>query len=169
MTTPLPVLPDELIEGVRQRLETAEDIQWELGDYLLEAVDEMTPHLQAKGIRYPMAFIIRETASRVGCDASTLRDRVVMARFYPPPIRQDYSPLTYYQLRACKSAGDNWREHAEWALANLPAPVAAIRAHVKHNGHMPPAWIGKWQRVLDLCEQIADPHIRSECQLYEYV
>ena len=49
-----------------------------------------------------------------------------------------------------------WREYAEWALANLPAPVALIRARVKHNGHLPPAWEGRWARVLELCGALVD-------------
>lgn len=169
--TPHITLPDEFIEGVRQRLETAEGYQWELGDYLVEAEDEIIPHLSRQGIRYPRAYLIREIASRVGCDTSTLRDRASMARFYPAPIRQEYTPLTYYQLRACKTAGiDRWRTHAEWALANLPAPVAAIRAHVKNNGHLPPAWEGRWARVLELCEQIAGddkahPRVARVCRV----
>lgn len=150
-----PQIPDDLIEGVRQRLETAEMYQWELGDYLVEAEDEIIPHL-ARQVRYPRSYLINQISSRVGCDPSTLRDRASMARFYPPPIRQAYTPLTYHQLRACKSAGIHWQVYAEWALNNLPAPVAAIRAHVKHNGHSPPAWVGRWQRFVELAGALVD-------------
>lgn len=145
-------IPDELIEGVRQRLETVEGYQWELGDYLVEAADEIIPHLRVK---HPRAHLIREIAGRVGCDESTLRDRESMARFYPPHIRAEYEPLTWGQLRACKAAGERWREYAEWALANLPAPVAVIRARIKSNGDAVPAWIGRWEKVIELCDLLA--------------
>jgi hypothetical protein len=149
-------LPDEVIETARQLLDSCNEYQWGIGDLLVEVVDELTvaaSGFQTHGSGLSRSGIIRELSIRTGTDASTLRDRECMARFYPVPLRQEYSALTYYQLRACKSAGpDHWRAHADWALDNLPAPSALIRARVKHNGELPPAWVSRWERLCELAE-----------------
>jgi len=119
---------------------------WQQGDFLVDVVAEL-------GSIIPRHEIHKQLAAAVGADRSTMRDRELMSRFWPD--REQYAPLTYSQLRACKSAGDRAREYAEWALANLPAPVALIRAHIKHNGDLQPAWIARWDRVRELCELIA--------------
>ena len=142
-------LPDEVIEAARQLLHDGEGHQWRLGDHLVEVVDEFEHVLKR-------SEIIRQLANGVGADASTLRDRECMARFYPPSLRRRYDSLTYHQLRACKSAGERWREYADWALDNLPAPVSLLRAMVKHNGDLPPAWVDRWARMQRLGELLAD-------------
>jgi len=67
-----------------------------------------------------------------------MRDRESLARFFPPEVREEY-PFTYSQWRALRSAGSAWREYANWAADNLPAPVALIRAQIKSNGDLQPA------------------------------
>ena len=142
------VLPDELIENFRQLLEAGEAYQWAVGDFITDVLDEF-PHMDR-------AELIRSLADRTGADRSTLRDRQNMSKFYPPEVRQEYSHLTYHQLRACKSAGDRWREYADWAGDNMPAPVAVIRARIKHNGHDVPAWVHRWEVILGIARRLVD-------------
>jgi len=164
------LLPDEIIDGVRSRLEYAEPLQWDLGDFLVDVGTELYPYLKGAGIRYPRAYTIREISSRVGCDPSTLRDRETMARFFPQEIRSHWQPpLTYSHLRACKAAGDAWESHASWAVDNLPAPPAVIRARVKTNGHLAPAWQSRWERMLELADTVyldqdAPRSVRDLCE-----
>lgn len=181
----LPELPDEIIEQARYLIEQGESHQWLLGDYLAGVVDELSGYYSnllgadqaSKQVRHARAHIIRQIADRTGTDRSTLRDREVMARFYPPDLRDEYAPLTYHQLRACKSAGERWREYATWALDNLPAPPAIIRLRIKHNGDIPPAWIGRWDRIYNIACLILDDkeiesipkHIRDTCLFVKIV
>jgi hypothetical protein len=145
-----------VIEPLRQLVNDADGHQWIIGDYLVDVVDELEAAYSGMGLRNARAWLIRHMAIRVGADTSTLRDRASMCTFYPPDVRREYDALSYHQLRACKSAKDKWREYADWAMENLPAPVALIRARVKHNGDLPPAWIGRWERVLSLADLLAD-------------
>ena len=145
-------LPDEVIEYFRQLLDSAESTQWKIGRGLVDLVDEMSPVWERSGVKHARAAIIRQLAVANGVSDSTLRDRESMARFYPPEVQAEYAVLTYHQLRACKSAGEQWRCYADWAVSNLPAPVALIRARVKCNGDLPPAWIGRWERLQELAE-----------------
>jgi hypothetical protein len=162
VTQPEPTLPDEVIETLRQLLTDADRHQFAVGDFLIEVVDELAP-------KVPRSSIIRECSNKTGADPSTLRDRECMARWYPPDVRREFDMLTYSQLRACKYAGEHWRDWAEWAAANLPAPVALIRQKIKSNGHDRPAWCGRWERALELLEQVRDdtsaqPEVRRLCQ-----
>lgn len=151
-----PPLPDVVIEPLRQLVNDADGHQWVIGDYIIDVVDELEAVYSGLGLRSARAWLIRHMAERVGADASTLRDRASMAKFYSPDVRSEYDTLSYHQLRACKSAGDEWQTYADWAMENLPAPVSLIRARVKHNGDLPPAWKGRWERVLVLAELLAD-------------
>jgi hypothetical protein len=168
-TPPIPELPDEVIEGLRQLVEQGDTYQFAVGDYLSDVVDEFRTLYEGAGVKRARALLIRQCANKVGVDASTLRDRECVARFYPAQVREEFSPLSYSQLRACKSAGEGWRGHAEWALENLPAPCALIRARIKHNGQLPPKWAGYWERVLDLASEIdrdltAPESVRGLCR-----
>jgi hypothetical protein len=140
-----------------------------VGDFLASVIDELSQHYEAIGVKRARAWLIQHMASRVGVDASTLRDREAMARFYPSNIRSRYDMLTYHQLRACKSAGPEWERYATWASEELP-PVSIIRARVKHNGSLPPAWVGRWSRVIELSELLqsdeqAPPGVRLAARL----
>jgi hypothetical protein len=150
------VLPDAVIELVRVELDRADVSQWHIGDMLVSIVEELGILYERSGVRSARAAIIRELATRTGRDASTLRDRHLMAAFYPPEVRASYDALTYHQLRACKSAGDNWRQYADWALDNLPAPVALIRARIKHNGDTPPLWLTRFERLIDQAQSLIE-------------
>ena len=154
----LPQLPDELVEVTRQLINDGEGHQWVLGDHLVAVVDELggfyanllDERSSTIALRRSRAHIIRQLADRTGADASTLRDRECMARFFPPEIRKDYDVLGWSQLRAIKSAGDQWQDYATWTLDNLPAPVRVIRRRIKNNGHDVPPWVGRWERLQDI-------------------
>ena len=140
---------------------------WEQGEFLVGVVDEL-------GSIIPRAEIHKQLAAAVGADRSTMRDRELMSRFWPD--REQYAPLTYSQLRACKSAGspELARHYAELALASLPAPVTWIRGMIKHNGDGEPAWIARWDRVRELCELLAadkdtPARVRQVCQMVKYL
>ena len=156
-------LPDEVIEVCRSLLDGAEAYQWQLGDFLTELVDEFG--------RQRRAAIIRQLAGQVGADPSTLRDRQVVAEFFDREARDEY-PFTWSQFRALKMAGpDHWREHADYWVDNLPAPVAKIRARIHANGHDVPAWVGRWERMLEIGHMIAndeaaDTDVRRLCHAF---
>jgi len=143
---PVVQLPEQVIEAMRQLLDDGESYQWATGDFIIEVLDEF-PSLDRSDV-------IKQLADRTGRDRSTLRDRHNMCKFYPPDTRKEYDALTYSQLRACKAAGDRWREYADWALDNMPAPVAVIRARVRNNGHDLPAWVHRWEIILGIAKVI---------------
>jgi hypothetical protein len=148
------ILPDAIIEHLRQLADSNERGQWEIGDFLVSVLDELGPAFESMGVKRARPSIIRQLANRTGLDSSTLRDRESMCRFFPVKARDHYHALTYHQLRSCKSAGDNWRKYADWALVNLPAPVSVIRAKVKANGHECPAWVSRWDRMTGLADVV---------------
>jgi len=71
-------------------------------------------------------------------------------------VRHEFDMLSYSQLRACKSAASDWRQYAEWAMDNMPAPVAVLRARIQNNGHDQPAWISRWAGMVRLGKLIAE-------------
>ena len=164
------LVPDDVIEGIRPLFEKEEDVQWACADYLVDVVDELGDEFKrAYGVRHGRREIHRQIANAIGRTIDTMRDREVMGRAWPPHVRVLYSPLTYHQLRACKGAGDKRFEYAEWALANLPAPVALIWARVRSNGDEVPAWVNRWERVQHLCALLVGDsdtpaEIRQACQ-----
>lgn len=163
-------LPDEIIETARQLMGSEDDARWKLGDFLSDVVSELEPAYQGVGVKHPRAELFRVISSAIGCDASTLRDRQSMSEFFPYEVRASYPALSYSQLRACRSAGNQWQEYADWAVSNLPAPVAVIRARVKNGGALPPAWAGRWARVQELSELLmgdseAPPGVRLAARL----
>lgn len=149
------LLPDEVVEGLRQIAEQGEGIQWSMGDYLVAVVDEFEPYIEPRTPTYTSRTeIVKQLADRTGLDTSTLRDREMMARFYPKEVRERYSPLTYYQLKACKSAGGDWQRWADWALANLPAPVDVIRAKIKVGNSLMPLWLMRLEKIEKIAQQV---------------
>jgi hypothetical protein len=158
------LISDEIIETFRAIYDSSSGLQWSTGDYLVEVVDELAPQFGAmlgddntsQAFHRARASIIKQLAYGVGCDTTTLYDREGMSRFYSEYERKEYHMLTYHQLRACKSAGNNWRTWAEWARSNLPAPVAMIRAKIKQGGREEPSWISRWQRIIVLAGAIRD-------------
>ncbi len=131
------VLPDIIIETLRALANRGDTQQWEIGDFLVGVVDEIKKYVPDEGYTPEVvtrARLLRELADRTGLDASTLRDREVMARFFTHADREAYHALTYHQLRACKGGGERWREYADRAMGSLPAPVRVIRSWVSSNG-----------------------------------
>lgn len=177
--TEVTLLSPEVIEHFRQIYDQNQGIQWITGDYLADVIDELAPLFSTRlddpnhynSIHRAKASIIRQLANSVGCDTFTLYDREGMSRFFPQDVRQEYSALTYHQFRAIKSAGpDKWRAWADWAVENLPAPVALIRAKIKaeKQGHDDILWVSRWERIVILAEAIrndeeAPQRVRQIC------
>ena len=132
---------------MRQLLNDSDSFQFAIGDLVTDVLAEF-PEIKR-------ADLLKQLADRTGADRSTLRDRHNCAKFYPQEIRKEFDMLTYSQLRACKSAGTEWRQYAEWAMGHMPAPVAVIRARIKNNGHDQPAWVHRWESLLGIAKQIA--------------
>jgi hypothetical protein len=145
-------LPDQVIESLRQLLDDGDYHQFTVGDFIIDVLDEFT--------NIPRSELIRQMADRTGSNRSTLRDRHNCARFFPKEIRKEFDMLTYSQLRACKSAGSQWREYAEWSASHMPAPVAVIRARIKNDGHDEPAWVYRWDSMRRLANQLVND---SDC------
>ncbi len=141
-------LPDQVIETLRQLLDDGDYHQFTVGDFIIDVLDEF-PNI-------PRADVIRQLADRTGSDRSTLRDRHNVARFYPKEVRQEFDMLTWSQLRACKVAGPEWREYAEWAAGHMPAPVAVIRARIKNDGNDKPAWEYRWDSMQRIAGQLVE-------------
>lgn len=166
----IPPLPNNIIEAVQAAVADGDNQQWRMGRLLADLVDEFVPHYKQVGVKQPRAWLIRHMAARVGADPSTLRDRESMARFYPESVTEEFSMLTYHQLRACKSAGDRWREYAEWAADNLPAPVALIRARLRNGGALPPSWLRRWELIRSMAVSLVNDNeaprdIVAACQV----
>jgi hypothetical protein len=156
------VLPEQVIEALRQLLDDGESYQWATGDFIIDVLDEFPQVARSN--------LIKQMADRTGSDRSTLRDRHNVARFYPQEIRKEFDMLTWSQLRACKAAQGEWRTYAEWAAKNMPAPVAVIRARIKNNGDDQPAWVHRWDSMQGLARMIAEDReapekIKKVCRL----
>lgn len=156
------LLPEQVIEALRQLLEDGDNFRWATGRFICDVIEEFPTITRSE--------LIRQMADRTGADRSTLRDRHNMAKFYPPEVQREFDMLTWSQLRACKSAGTEWRTYAEWAAANMPAPVAVIRARIKNNGDDQPAWVHRWDSMKGLAAMIADDReapekIKKLCRL----
>ena len=145
---PVVQLPEQVIEALRQLLNDGERYQWAVGDLITDVLAEFPDVKRAE--------LIRQLADRTGADRSTLRDRHNVARFYPIEVRKQYDMLTWSQLRACKSAGTEWRQYADWAAGHMPAPVAVLRARIKHNGHDMPAWVHRWESMQGIARQLVN-------------
>jgi len=159
------VLPEQVIEALRQLLDDGDRHQFVVGDFICDVLDEF-PEVSRSDL-------IIQMADRTGANRSTLRDRHNVARFYPEEVRKEFDMLTWSQFRACKSAGDSWREYMEWAAANMPAPVAVIRARIKNNGHDEPAWVHRWEGMQRLAGMIVDDteapkKVKELCELVKY-
>lgn len=142
------LLPDKIIEEFRQLLDDGESYQWLHGRYIQQVIEHY-PEI-------PRHKVIEELANRTSRDKSTLRDRHIMAEFYSPDVVEEFYMLTYHQLRACKAAGEKWREYAEWAANNLPAPVAVIRARIRNEGHDQPGWVNRWKTLQQVAYNLAN-------------
>ena len=160
----LPPLPDDLIETVRQLNHDGEGVQWAMGDLLVAAVEELGPayatHPGIGSIRRARTYILRQLADRTGVDESTLRDRQSVCAFFTPEVRHEFNFLTYHQFRAVKHAGDKWRQYAERAAQNLPAPVRVIRGWIDDDKNE--VVVPGWSRMLDKFIDIAYSLERDE-------
>ncbi|KKL50579.1 hypothetical protein LCGC14_2304120 [marine sediment metagenome] len=162
MGVPVVQLPEQVIEALRQLLDDGETYQWATGDFICDVLDEFPQVNRSE--------LVRQMADRTGSDRSTIRDWHNVARFFTKEVRKEFDMLTWSQLRACKHAGEEWRQYAEWAAAHMPAPVAVIRARIDNNGHDQPAWVHRWEGMQRLAQQIADDReapdeIREACRL----
>jgi hypothetical protein len=149
-------LPDVLIFQYRTIVDANADGHWADGDFLADVVDEFTTVYPPEEMRRVRARIIAQLANATGANRSTMRQRELMSRFFTPDLRREYQPLTWYQLRECRRAGDAWEKWAVWALDHLPAPCHVIRNAIKSNGDLPPAWVEMWERLGDLARDLSN-------------
>jgi hypothetical protein len=142
------IIPDDVVEELRQLSDDSDGAQLRVGDYLCAVVDEF-------GHVVKRSEIIRQLANRTGRDTSTYRDRETVCRVFPPNIRAEYDGFTYSHWRALKRAGDNWRAYADLLAGDISMPVSVLRTRIANNGALPPAWVGRWSRVQELSEALA--------------
>jgi hypothetical protein len=106
-------IPDEALGYLRFLAEQDTDIQWLVGDLLVDVWDELRNAVHGSE-RTAHASMIRQFAKGSGMAQSTLRERENVCRFFP---KEDRNPiLTYHQHRAVKSADSDWERWMEWAL-----------------------------------------------------
>ena len=158
-------LPDEVFTQLTYMLEQGEKWQWKIGRFINEVWEEVQPYVILKAgethtqaIRREHAFLIRSLAEGTGADRSTLNDRQNMATFFSVANREKYHMLTYSQLRACKSEGEDWETWADWALTNgfhgRPAGVHTIRKAQALKKNPEFMWVRNLRKIEELAEKI---------------
>lgn len=128
-------IPDEALLYLRDLAEQDTDVQWQVGDLMVDVWDELRNAVDNP--RTAHASMIRQFAKASGIAQSTLRERENVARFFDKWTRSDV--LTYHQHRAIKSAGDDWRKWMVWAL-DTNASVDQIRRAIAEEQNPEPAW-----------------------------
>ena len=162
----IPQLPDEATDKLRELNEKADNSQWEIGDFLLDFIDEVLPaYADACFDGKPKKahqWILNSLANDVGVDSATLRDRESVARFFPQKIRPRLDPLTYHQARAVKAAGDRWEEYLEWVKEEMnnhpngrPPSVAKIREKIKKDQTGVMVWYSRFKKAIPILTNIA--------------
>jgi hypothetical protein len=146
--------PDDLIERLQQNTEDEDKARWDDGDVTADIVDEF-------GEQYGKGLVRKRVAIEAGLSSGTIRQREDMSRFFAFPDRVIYDVLTWSQLRACKPAGIDWRDLADWAIESAddfggrPAPVDAIVAkRLSDDGKLPPTWKDKLDKVMEALSEI---------------
>lgn len=123
-------IPDEALDQLRELLEQDGQMQWVIGQFVVDFWQEMLKYIKPEEIREAHAEVIRQFAKGTGADKSTLRDREKMYLFYEDFDRSRYPTFTYHQWRALRKAGkDKLEETAELAHDNNWS-VAQIRKHL---------------------------------------
>lgn len=132
-------LPDEVYTQLNHLLEQKENLQWEIGDFIIELWDEIKRYTPKKDWRKEHARLLNDLAENTGSHYGTLGNLERMSGFYSHEWRERWQPpLSYYQLRACKAAGEDWERWCEWAVGEganpytgRPASGDAIRDAIK--------------------------------------
>lgn len=154
------VLPERAVELLHAYRDGEDSQQWALGD-LAVALRAKLCKRRGDWIR-----LCRRLAIEASCDESTVRDRHNMAQFFDGS-REEFSVLSFHQLRACRSAGDAWRTYAERAItsaddyAGKPAPVNVIRAWIREDRKSAsdkedelPRWEQLLTSIIEMCDAI---------------
>ena len=138
---------------MRELLAHSDTYQWEVGEKILEGMEELSPYWQEHNGR---ARLIEQLSNKTGTDKSTLRDRHNVVAFWKPKMTDDYRIFSWSQLRAIKFAGDKWKQYANWALKDYPytPPPDVIRARIKGNGDEIPVWMYRWNKLGDAIEKL---------------
>jgi hypothetical protein len=119
-------IPDEALDQLRTLLEKDGQMQWIIGDFIVDFWTEVQKYVDTSDTREAHAEVIRQFASGTGADRTTLRDREKMSMFFTKADRARFPLFTYHQFRALRKAGEGWEEYAEIA-ANNGYSVAQIR------------------------------------------
>lgn len=110
-------LPDEVYTQLTYLLSQKEDLQWEIGDFIVDLWSEIEKYTPENDRRKEHATLLKDLSENTGSHYGTLRNLERMSGFYKPEWRQRWQPeLSYYQLRAAKTAGDEWERWCEWAV-----------------------------------------------------
>ena len=158
-------LPDEVFVQLSHMLEQGDKWQWKIGVFINEVWEEVQVYVvrkdketHAQAVRREHAFLIRSLAEGTGSSRSTLNDRQNMATFFSTTDREKYHMLTYSQLRACKSEGEDWETWAKWALTNgfhgRPAGVHTIRKAQAKKNNPEFMWVRNLRKIGDLADKI---------------
>ena len=158
-------LPDEVFTQLIHMLDQGDKWQWKVGRFINEIWEEVQPYVVLKAketrtqaIRREHAFLIRSLAEGTGSTRSTLNDRQNMATFFSVADVEKYHMLTYSQLRACKSEGDDWETWAKWSLTNgfhgRPAGVHTIRKAQALKKNPEFMWVRNLRKIEELAEKI---------------
>ena len=125
-------LPDEVYNQLEYLLNQKENMQWEIGDFIVDLWAEVEKYTPEDDRRKEHASLLKNLAENTGTHYGTLRNMERMSGFYSPERRERWSQLTYYQLRSASSAGEDWERWCEWAVGEgsfngRPASGDAIR------------------------------------------
>jgi hypothetical protein len=111
------ILPDEVFTQLRYLLDQGDMIQWRTGDFILDVWAEIAKYSPPGDHKKDHAIMITQMASRTGADKSTLRSRERVSEFFDEDMRNKWQPpYSYSQMKALRTAGDEWETVAEWGL-----------------------------------------------------
>lgn len=152
-------LPDEVYNQLTYLLDQKENMQWEIGDFIVDLWSEVARYTPEDERRKEHAILLKNLAENTGTHTGTLRNLERMSGFYSPERRERWSMLTYYQLRSATSAGEEWEGWCEWAVGEgsfngRPASGDAIREAIAGKRTEEERYAKLVQRIDKLVQQV---------------
>jgi hypothetical protein len=148
-------IPDEALNQLRTLLEQDGEMQWQIGQFIVDYWQEMLKYVKQDEVREAHAELIRQLARGTGADRSTLRDREKMRLFFTDDDLARFPVFTYHQWRALRSAGERWLEFAERANDENWS-VAKIRAEIKGKPTLAEVTLKRLGKIEDAARKIMD-------------